>query len=514
MKSLQEYRQIYRTIAQNLGYRGDSVELLVHLLANATYIEEVENISYMEESSLEKSHLVNSKIQHCMDLMYSIYRGSCPRVYIKFRANKIKTLTPYSEIATSSNFSVYFLGYYGPVTEENHEAGNGVDEDGNTENLGFSEGFTFNSDLHLAPDQTYIICGFISKSPINKTVDITYDNPYYIDLDGENLSNDMFVQIAKHSDSGSTSPKIYTVTRDFKDYLLQSDSDNSRYVFDLTTPGYGSRLYFKDSVDVEVSDRIYATYFPYVRVSDFLPNELGKIMISFGELQEFDPGYLTRGDKEIEGKGLIILKESDQENLLEIHYNANKSRYQNSIVRSNEDMGDLLKRYKEYSNIVAEAACVFETDLTTIYYVPQGSARLTTDQINDFIEHRLAYYVTKDINIYPAPSETITLDIHVMLSSVVDNLNNKIKEIVSKYERSFTQADNIMRNAEYEEDNKKTVSLGDGSEDILSQISSAISKITGVEYVKTISFRGFENIKKYNSPFYFKINCIISTSLL
>ena len=516
MKSLQEYRQIYRTIAQNLGYRGDSVELLVHLLANATYIEEVENISYMEESSLEKSHLVNSKIQHCMDLMYSIYRGSCPRVYIKFKANKIKTLTPYSEIATSSNFSVYFLGYYGPVTEENHEAGNGIDEDGNLMDLGFSEGFTFNSDLHLAPDQTYIICGFISKSPINKTVDITYDNPYYIDLDGENLSNDMFVQIAKHSDSGSTSPKIYNVTRDFKDYLLQSDS--SRYVFDLTTPGYGSRLYFKDSIDVEVSDRVYATYFPYVRVSDFLPNELGKIMISFGELQEFDAGYLTRGDKEIEGKGLIILKESDQENLLEIHYNANKSRYQNSIVRSNEDMGDLLKRYSyngvHYSEIVAEAACVFETDMTTIYYVPQGSARLTTDQINDFIEHRLAYYVTKDISIYPATPETITLDIHVVLSAVVDNLNNKIKEIVSKYERSFTQAKNIMDSAVYDDEGKKAISLGSGASDVLSQISSAVSKITGVEYVKEIKFFGFEDIGKHDTPFYFKINSIISTSLL
>ena len=50
MRSLQDYRNIYREIAQSLGYRGDSVELLVQLLANATYIEEVENITYMQEA--------------------------------------------------------------------------------------------------------------------------------------------------------------------------------------------------------------------------------------------------------------------------------------------------------------------------------------------------------------------------------------------------------------------------------------------------------------------------------
>ena len=50
MRSLQDYRNIYREIAQSLGYRGDSVELLVQLLANATYIEEVENITYRKLS--------------------------------------------------------------------------------------------------------------------------------------------------------------------------------------------------------------------------------------------------------------------------------------------------------------------------------------------------------------------------------------------------------------------------------------------------------------------------------
>ena len=43
MKSLSDYKNIYREIASKLNLQGDSVELLVQLLSNASYIEEVEN---------------------------------------------------------------------------------------------------------------------------------------------------------------------------------------------------------------------------------------------------------------------------------------------------------------------------------------------------------------------------------------------------------------------------------------------------------------------------------------
>ena len=75
MRSLQDYRDMYADIASRNNITGDSVELLVQLLANASYISEVENISYVQEASLEKSVLVNSKIQHCMDIMVAEKRS-------------------------------------------------------------------------------------------------------------------------------------------------------------------------------------------------------------------------------------------------------------------------------------------------------------------------------------------------------------------------------------------------------------------------------------------------------
>ena len=45
MKSLQDYIDIYRGIANKLNITGDSVEILSQMLANASFISEVENIA-------------------------------------------------------------------------------------------------------------------------------------------------------------------------------------------------------------------------------------------------------------------------------------------------------------------------------------------------------------------------------------------------------------------------------------------------------------------------------------
>ena len=41
MRSLSDYKDKYREIASNLNLQGESVDLLVNLLANASYIEDI-----------------------------------------------------------------------------------------------------------------------------------------------------------------------------------------------------------------------------------------------------------------------------------------------------------------------------------------------------------------------------------------------------------------------------------------------------------------------------------------
>lgn len=156
MKSVQDYIDNYTGIAKNLGYSGESVDVLVQLLANASYISEVENASYMAEASLEKAGLLNSKIQHCVDNMYSVFRGSCPRVILKIKPTKYITLNPYDLLIESQSFRVYYLGYYtvldadgnslrstvsgvtDPKAGEEDEGGDGGESDSSTTTTGTS----------------------------------------------------------------------------------------------------------------------------------------------------------------------------------------------------------------------------------------------------------------------------------------------------------------------------------------------------------------------------------------
>ena len=140
MRSLQEYRDIYAEIARNNGITGDSVELLVQLLANASYISEVENISYVQEASLEKATLVNSKIQHCMNQMYSVFRGRCPRVILKFKPTKYMEFNVYDPIVRSNDFSVYYLGYLASESEEDNTQ---TKSQVGTKSLPIEEGFIY-----------------------------------------------------------------------------------------------------------------------------------------------------------------------------------------------------------------------------------------------------------------------------------------------------------------------------------------------------------------------------------
>ena len=121
MKTLQQYIKQFTKIARELGYTGESIDVLVRLAANAVYIDEVENMVYTREASIDKAMLMNSKIQHCMDNMYSVFRGRCPRVILKFKPTKYFSFNVYDKIITSNSFSVYYLGYYDPEAQNNSE---------------------------------------------------------------------------------------------------------------------------------------------------------------------------------------------------------------------------------------------------------------------------------------------------------------------------------------------------------------------------------------------------------
>ena len=496
MRNLQDYINKYYTIAQNLGYTGDSIEVLVQLLANASYISEVENVAYLQESSLEKSSLINSKIQHCMDNMYSVFRGLCPRVVMKIRPTSYLTLKPFDLIQQSSSFSVYYLGYYKLIQPSSNIGlssssrsvkdsniidssiiGSSSHRSGSDRSASTVVDYSKLSDLDsldsekypgefiysgvtLKPSvdtESYIIICLISPKihQVDKTVNTR--NTYYVDCPIDNLSNDVLVKV-----NGEQAE----VTRNFADHILKP----TKYVFDLTIPSFGSRIYTanyfstldrtdrSDSVGIEVNTKISATYFEWSKLEDYNQSELRRLSYKGAELVGFNETWLTANmySESSKGSGLCFVKEVGRDDLNTIHYKANRNRYVNSMVRSNNDIGTILEEnFPQYVKS-GGTSYVFNTlgnnsgSELKIYYIPKDESRLIPDtsddpgkgvsSIEDFIEKEQAYYIiTKNIKVLKGDRYTAEFNISLELyRNSTEDLNGSIGSILkSTYERKF-----------------------------------------------------------------------------
>ena len=458
MKTLNDYISQYSNIARRLGYSGESINILVHMLANASYISEVEQISYTREASLDKALYMNSKIQHCMDHMYSVYRGHCPRVVISVNFLRPVAFMPYDEIVRSSNFSIYYIGEYIKEVDTDRvlevEMNNGGTVEKPLYKWRYREGqlSLSNSDL----GQHYIV-GFIAPSKSTSEITTTYYQNYFIESKVGNVSNDVCVKLSETEEM----PKV---SRNFADHILKPREN----VFDLTTTDYGSRIYFMDyftDLDEKVewptqtdsgetedtsgnNVKVSVTFYTYSKLDSYNSSELSRILIKGGELIPFDldsDSNFLFGKLGFPEKGIVYIRETPRDVLSTIHYKANRSRFLNTILRSNSDIGYILE--ETYPDKVKSGGTFYkflnqgDINLLNIYYIPQGSG-LSSEDIQSFRDERGAYYVAEKeyINITPGTKWTAKFDISLELFK---NLNEDYHELVGEklledpYEEKF-----------------------------------------------------------------------------
>jgi hypothetical protein len=335
MKSLQDYLEIYRGIAKNLNLQGDSVEMISQMLANATYISEVENIAYSQEASLEKATLPNSKIQHCMNEMYSVFRGSCPRVIIKFKSTKYFRLNIFDELASSNNFKIYYLGYL----DSNTSASSYDSSVTGTAAVQGETGFIYAPTVipPTGDSVEYTVIGLLAKEVVSKTWTLSESNTYYVNFLEEDLSSDIYATV---------NGEYVDTTRVFSDHITKG------CLFDLTIPSFGLRLYAPDifraslertETETPANTEISCTAFKYCELDSFNTSELERLKIKGAVLSDFTDSFLTTGGYTQTATGLIYLSEVARDSLTTIHYKANRDRYVNSVLRSNSDIGTVLE---------------------------------------------------------------------------------------------------------------------------------------------------------------------------
>lgn len=436
MKSLQDYIDTYKRIANDLGIKGDSAELLIQLLANASYISEVENIVYSQEASLERATLVNSKIQHCVDSMYSVFRGTCPRVILNLKPLKYQVFNPYDEIISSNSFKVYYLGYF----DDNDE----IDK---TSILGGVKYSTLA--VYPTTDEKPIkIVGLLAKETVVKDWSLG-EKEYYVECEGvEDLSNDMWVTINKGQDQ---SINMLEVTRQFSEHILNGK------IFDLTLPSFSSRLYVSGTNRENGNEgnwgsnhTLTATYYKYSQLESYNESELKRLSMKGMEPVSFNEKiYNEKSWIDLKGiisgeiaNGIILVKESERDLPNSIHYKANKDRYISSVVRSNSDLGSLLVNL--YPEKVEDTNVIYKTNAgksnLIIYYIPKDKYENTLgeDDIEAFKRDRKAYYITDDFEVSEGIDYSVTFNIEVELyQGSTGDINKSIEDILQSYNKKF-----------------------------------------------------------------------------
>lgn len=433
MKNLKDYVKLYSDIAKRTGLSGDSVDLIVHLLANASYVSEVENLAFTQEASLERAVLPSSKIQHCVNEMYSVYRGTCPRIILKFKPTKYHTFNLFDEIIVMNKFKVYYLGYLSD-TELVEGADISISSSIGTQSIATVPKFIY-SPSSFAPaisdESSATIIGLIASEQIVETWNINPEKRFYVDCTKEDLTNDLWVKVNDEF--------LVNVDRSFTSHIL------TKSVFDLTLPSYGSRLYLSNSLNgsatgLPANTKIEAGYFKSEPLEKYNKSDLENITIKGGELRNLKIFQVPRGFVKY-ATGVYILPGAERDSLNEIHYKANRDKFVSSIVRSNSDVGVVLEEKYPEKVRIGGTYCEFINSsgrsIVNLYYVPKTkSSLLTTEEIQDFIKTRSAYYVTDKIDIQKGYLYNAFFSIDLELFQN-DNIDDQVDQILSKYANKF-----------------------------------------------------------------------------
>jgi hypothetical protein len=476
MRTLQDYLEIYRTIAINQGLAGAGVEMIAQMLANASYINEVENVSMVRESSIEMASLVNSKIQHCMNEMYSVFRGSCPRVIIKFKSNKYLNFNVFDNICTANSFSVYYLGYLNTNMAEYYG-----DTVPGSDTINSVDNFIYAPTI-IPPtgdketDPSYTIIGLVAKDFVTQRQKLSVNNTYYITVNENNLSNDLYVKI---------NGDYFDVTRTFSDHI------NTGKIFDLTIPSFGMRLYTPDifrnkferaEVITPTNTEVEVGVFKYCTLDSFNTSELKSIKIKGTKLVDFDASWVSENGLTLQYPGLIYLNEIPRNDLNTIHYKAVRDRYVNSILRSNSDIGVILeelfpdKVMKNGTNykFVRDSQGVMHLN---VYYIPfSNETILTEEEKSEYIKKRRAYYVSDEISLYKGTKYNAIFNINAEIYQNI-SIDEEVNKVLSENNYRFNL--NIL-----DLNPDGTINYEGG---LVKEITALLNKISNIKQITSLS---------------------------
>lgn len=419
--SRQELKTELSKIVKENGFKGPVAELLISVCATTYYNILSKCISISRENIMDSAANYNSLISLAMKRMYSVFRGTNPKLTLTGSSSKLQVLKRGTLVYSGTDFNLYVESDIEiPVNKE------------------------VNIPLVAAPDFKEI-----SK--------VTNPNAYFIEFREDNLSEDFILYKQNDQEGDNTSTKCETTTS-----LREHISEGT--IFELTIQDWGVRFYEKGLEDMNVM----LSVFKYLDngdqlVQDFLTDKLR----SDGEKVVFEDTFTIKGftfkyltiTEDTDGN--VIGYQSPRESKQDIknHYSYQINTV--SLIRSNSDFLEVFNQmfikylfdsFCETYNSSSEITNVAYTSrtpkidsypLTVIYYSPRSKNSFISDVMMQEFTEAVKYYAVGN-TLCACPGEVKSLDVVITLVKNTDSAIDDINEILSNYDGKFHKTLSIL----------------------------------------------------------------------
>lgn len=377
MKSIEEIENNLRIAAKSHDLVGDSLEILIKLLAFNQYEVQLATTNALLESNPATASNLNSIISHAGSNMYSVYRGSNPRVQMSITIESPLSLTYLEEVYSTQEFKLYYSRCF---------TDSGVEIPG---------------DYRFTVGKVYTMEFIVSSSRVIDYLSTSANSSISLESISEGISEDLSL---KKLGVNSSALKL---TRDFGDHIDSSKyTESESLIFVLTLPGSGVRFYHSNPLGFDASSEYILTYLPYYEGS-----------ITKDDLDAFSLNLHT-----IDRDSITIKERIPVESLESINYNARRTLVTQSRVRTNQDLIDALLSRVPYIRDANIHEFNKDTDELIINYIPIDSYKsdlfsdfqLSSSDVSRYIDSKL-YYITDNIVFKPLMDATNSRKLSISL---------------------------------------------------------------------------------------------------
>lgn len=393
IKSLSTYNQEAKIIAERFGFSGAVVDFICSIISYGIYEDQMNLLTATNELNPDKATRINNVIDYAISRMYSVYRGSNPKLRLKIKATTTSSIARNAQLWSGKGFNVYSL-----------------------------------MDLNMIKGQSYLLDCIISTSLNEVEAKEDMHSAFSLDFNLSDVSEDIQLFQAKTN-----------YWEECNISKVMSDLTDKNIPLQVTSYNYGIRFYFKESRSERQSIAYKILYYPYYD-EDILMEDLAKFNVNGFEVDDLT--IINRQPREGLNDGI---GDKSRGNLLS-----------EGKIRSNTDILNIFNTYFS-EKVLSSSMEITASSITIYYVPRNGLEISNINEFLIYMTPYLPCYTTLDPSgkvtynpikpLNPVKANKVSASIDVSIKSAnnidltpvyeyLDSLTNKLGILLDTYEIS------------------------------------------------------------------------------